>query len=349
MATETITVNVGGQPALAVAVEVEQVSGTAPPDFVATMRGLSPGDDAPIDSYATDLDGYVADIDEAQDLLDAAQAVGTPAAAIAKLAAADITTYTDLADVIAAALPEGTPWRILWGAGTLAAPFDGAGEIVGTILNGDPSWIGFLPSDLWGTTLSDTTATGGTRTTDSDGRPRLSVTSTSGSSVETDLGMRTDRPQRVRLLARLTVATPADVAADVGGLRLKRVSGGNNLDEYIGYFTGAGGWIVGLRGSAVINFQNTATPLDTTKFSSGRQIEFEVQFIAGNSDSNALLDGSNLIASDTRKLHGNTVSSHLGSGGSANDMDPRAYLVSVGAAMTLDLLGIQISGPPTRG
>jgi hypothetical protein len=100
MATETITVNVGGQPALAVAVEVEQVSGTAPPDFVATLRGLSPGDDVPINTYATDLDTYVTGIDEAQDLLDAAQAAGDVATAIALLSGSAPATFADRADAL---------------------------------------------------------------------------------------------------------------------------------------------------------------------------------------------------------------------------------------------------------
>jgi hypothetical protein len=95
MATETITVNVGGQPALAVAVDVEQV-GAVLPDFVATMQALSPGDDVPINSYATDLDGYASDIAQAQALLDAAQSVGVPTSALNVLRAAPACRATDL-------------------------------------------------------------------------------------------------------------------------------------------------------------------------------------------------------------------------------------------------------------
>lgn len=95
MATESITVNVGGQPALTVGVGVEQV-GAVLPDFVATMQALSPGNDTPINSYATDLDGYASDIAQAQALLDAAQSVGVPTSALNVLRAAPACRATDL-------------------------------------------------------------------------------------------------------------------------------------------------------------------------------------------------------------------------------------------------------------
>lgn len=325
-----------------------RAAGGALPDYVAAAR-IFFGDDDAIDAYLTTLEGYAIDGVEATDLLNAAIAAGDVTAAIALLGGAAPTTYTDLAAVMTAGLSEGAQWRIAWGAGTLAAPFASAGEVVGDIRNGDPSWIGFLPYEKWGTTLSDVTATGGTRTTDSDGRPRLSVTSTSGSSVETDLGMRADRPQRVRLLARLTAAAPADSGSEFGGLRLKRVAGGNSLTGYVGRFTSIGGWYGGAAGASTIAFPNLDSPTDTSKFNPGKNIEFELQFITGNTGTNALLAGSTLPNGETRKLQSSTNSTHIGDGSAVNDIDLRAYLISRGAAMTLDLLGVQISGPPTRG
>lgn len=313
------------------------------------------GDEAAAAAYIDQLTSYAADGLEAQELLDAAEAAGNVNEAIAILEAGGlplVQTYASLADVIAAALPENTPWRIAWDAGTLAAPFSAAGEVVGDIRNGDPSWVGWLPYERWGTTLSDTTATGGTRTTDSDGRPRLSVTSTSGSSVETDLGLRTDRPQRVRLLARFTAASPANgTDGEFAGVMARRVSGGTIFKNYVGRLVSIGGWYSGANiAGSTIAFPLLDSPTDTSKFNPGKNIEFELQMINGNISLNVMLAGSGLPNGETRKVQNATsLSSALGDFSSANDLDIGAYLISRGAAMSLDLLGIQISGPPTRG
>jgi hypothetical protein len=66
------------------------------PSFFATLRTLSPGNDTPINSYATDLDGYASDIAQAQALLDAAQSVGVPTSALNVLRAAPACRATDL-------------------------------------------------------------------------------------------------------------------------------------------------------------------------------------------------------------------------------------------------------------
>lgn len=413
MAAQQITVHVAPAQEITVDVEVAQIGGATPPAFVATLRTLSPSDDAPINAYATDLAGYAADIGEAQDLLDAAEAVGTLAEAVDKLEAVEppfvatlrmmspgddapintyssdlelwagnignaqdlldaaqavgdvfqaiakleasesVTTYTSLDAVRSAGLAEGAHWRVAWGAGALAAPFSAAGEVIGTILNGAPSWIGWLPYELWGTTLSDTTATGGSRTSDSDGRPRLSVTSTSGSSVVTDLGMQTDRPQRARLLARLTAASPSDSTDDLGGLQMRRASTGNALKTYVGRSVSNGGWFAGLATligttTSGLGFSNLDSPTTSTKFASGKIVEFDLSFVTGNLAINAVASTVQPDA-ETRKAYGPASNSIIGDGGSANNIDIRVYLQSAGAAMTLDLLAVQISGPPTRG
>lgn len=66
------------------------------PTFFATLRGMSPGDDTPINAYATDLDSYAADIAQAQALLDAAQRVGDATSALNVLRATPTSKATDL-------------------------------------------------------------------------------------------------------------------------------------------------------------------------------------------------------------------------------------------------------------
>jgi hypothetical protein len=66
------------------------------PAFFATIRGMSPGNDVPINAYASDLDGYASDIAQAQALLDAAQSVGVPTSALNVLRAAPPCRASDL-------------------------------------------------------------------------------------------------------------------------------------------------------------------------------------------------------------------------------------------------------------
>ncbi len=338
MPTESFTVVVTGQPALTVAVDVEQVGGATPPAFVATLRGLSPGDDAPIDSYATDLDTYVATIDEAQDLLDAAQAVGNVDAAIAKLAATDpdfvttlrtlspgddapldtyatalagyvadvgeaqdlldasiaagdvataisilaggggaVPTYASLADVIAdigTGLGERDPWRVAW-TGDAYIP-DGA--VVGTVVDGEPSWEGTIPWPVLGLSASTlTTVSGGTVGADGAGRPLISVTSTAGSTVEIDLGLELRTPRRLVIEGVFTAsATPTSSGSSVLAAQAMRVDD-NSRRAWAYTIYQAGVWSGGLyqTSSGVLEaaLGNSTTP---GQFSGGRPLRQEL-------------------------------------------------------------------------
>jgi hypothetical protein len=340
MATETITVNVGGQPSLTVAVEVEQVSGTAPPDFVATLRDLSPGDDTPINTYATDLDTYVADIDEAQDLLDAGQAAGDVATAIALLSGGGggVPEYASLQDVIAAiaatTLAEGDAWRISWTGDTYLAD----GEVVGTVRRGVPSWGDLLPATKLGTTASTASSAGaGARTTDGAGRLRLTVGASDTDDVLADLGL-TGRPYRRMVQAiNYTTATPGNASELLVQARLSSADGTAWLGHGLRYFSS---WTMRLDATEGSTSPISPSPsISATAFASGARLDLEMSSgpdFASRTFAYELTRGSSVAESSS----GFAQPTGLGDWRGTPEVRVRLRLSSSGTAGQADLIGL---------
>lgn len=337
MATESITVNVGGQPSITVAVDVEQVGGTTPPAFLATMRGLSPGDDAPIDTYASDLAGYVADIDEAQALLDAAEAAGDVAAAIALLSGGGggVPEYDTLQEVItaiaAAELVEGDAWRITWTGDT----YLGDGDVVGTVRRGVPSWGGLLPAPLLGTTPTTAASAGaGARTTDGAGRLRLTVGASNTDEIVADLGFAT-RPLRRYLLAlRYTSATPSSTTEAL--LQARLAVGSSWQGRSLAYFgswqsrqdaSSGGGSLIAFAPSVPTFATAARVDLDLTSGPSVASPQWAGDAVAG----------TNL----SRPSSGSSHATGLGDWRSPTlEVRPQLLLASSGIAGQVDLIGV---------
>lgn len=267
------------RPRVVLPIRVEQVIGTTPPAFVDTLRDLSPGDDAPIDAYASDLASYAADIGDAQDLLDAAQAVGGVGDAIAILAGGGgaVPTYASLADVIAdigTGLGERDPWRVAW-TGDSYIP-DGA--VVGSVVDGEPSWEGTIPWPVLGlsaTTL--TTVSGGTVGADGAGRPLVSVTSTVGSTVEIDLGLELRTPRRLVIEGIFTAsATPNSSGNSVLAAQAMRVDDNSRRGWAYTIYQG-GVWRGGLyQTSSSVLEANLGNSTTASQFSAGRPLRQEL-------------------------------------------------------------------------
>lgn len=105
------------------------------PGFVGTLRGLSPGDDTPIDTYATALAAYVTGVVQAQALLDAAIGLGSASEAIARLEG-DPFTPRDRALQVAAEYPTGLV-SILYPTTSGTSKIE---DLYGAIVDGD--WTG---------------------------------------------------------------------------------------------------------------------------------------------------------------------------------------------------------------
>lgn len=194
------------------------------PDYVEPARAFF-GDDAAVEAYLTQLEGYAADGAEATDLLDAAEAAGTVSEAIAILAggASPVETFDTLADVIAAGLPDAAYFRLEWTGDTYIPD----GEVVGQIVDGEPSWDRLIPWSKIGTTPTLVTSSGGsTLGTGAGGRPLLSVPASDGADVEAAVGLSLRTPRRLSAAVIYTTAAPPDSGSSTLALQMRRVSDG---------------------------------------------------------------------------------------------------------------------------
>lgn len=246
------------------------------PSFFAVLRGLSPGDDAPLNTFASDLAAYVTGIDQAQEMLDAAAALGSATDAIERLEGpAPVPTYADLAAVIAAiaatTLAEGDPWRIAWTGDT----YLGSGEVIGFVRRGAPSWGDMLPGSKLGTTYSTVSSAGaGARSTDGAGRLLLTVGASDTDEILADLGFAGRAYRRAVQAVQYTTATPGAVNEILLQTRLASVAGTSWLGPGLRYF---GSWALRLDASAGSTSPLSPSPaISVGAFAAGARVDFEM-------------------------------------------------------------------------
>lgn len=315
------------------------------PEAYAALIAFFGGDQAAADAYLAQLEAYAANGGEAQDLLDAAEAAGDVATAIAILEGGPppVTTYDTLADVIAAALPDGSYWRIAWTGDT----YEPDGAVIGTMVAGDPSWRGAIPWPQIGTTVSTVTSSGGaTRTTDGAGRPVLNTLGADGSQIEIKVGLQLRTPQVFQANFFLTQNSGPTSGDSVLAAQLARVS--NNTLRLWNYLLWNGNWRSGYfqtSGSAVdavvgndtdANQFQTGRKLDLTiTLPSERKVQYPGFFVTGRTPA-----GGNVSELGTLVLSSN------GDFTAAQDWEPILRLRSTGAAQVAVVTGLALYGPP---
>jgi hypothetical protein len=148
-----------------------------------------------------------------------------------------IPTYDTLQAVIDAALPDGSLWRIAW----TGDAYEADGEVVGTIIAGDPSWRGVIPRPKIGAAATVvTTALSGALGADAQGRPRLTTIASNGSLVEVNLGLRLRTPTLYQLNIFHTQPAQADSTDSVLAAQLTREDNTSlRLWNYLAYTAGS--------------------------------------------------------------------------------------------------------------
>ncbi len=182
-----------------------------------------------------------------------------------------IPTYDTLAAVIAAGLPDGSLWHLAW----TGDAYEADGQVIGTIVAGDPSWRGIIPWPKIGTTPTVvTSALSGALGADAQGRPRLTTIASNGSLVEVNLGLRLRTPTLYQLNVLHTQPAQADSVDSVLVAQLAREDNtGLRLWNYLAFVGGS--WVSGhfqtgapSGGAAPVGAATTAG-----QFAGGRKIE----------------------------------------------------------------------------
>jgi len=187
-----------------------------------------------------------------------------------------VATYSTLQDVIDAitlgSLLEGEAWRIAW-TGDAYIP---DGEVIGTVVAGDPVWNRLIPWSRIGTTPNLLTTTlGGALGTSAGGRPELTVAAVNGSVVEVDFGIRARTPRRLSVAILYTTPAPPDSGDSTFALQM--VDDSNSSVKLWGYLIKNPLWECGY-------FQTGGGVLDTPigddaiigQFAAGRRVDISI-------------------------------------------------------------------------
>jgi hypothetical protein len=312
------------------------------PEAYAALIAFFGGDQSAADAYLAQLEAYAADGDEAQDLLDAAEAAGDVTTAIAILAGGPpaVVTYDTLADVIAAALPDGSYWRVAWTGDT----YEADGAVVGTIVAGDPSWRGVIPWPQIGTTVTTaTSALGATRTADGDGRPVLNTAGTDGSLIEIKVGLQLRTPTIYQCNVFLTQNSGPTVGDSVLAAQLARVT--DNTLRLWNYLLYNGNWRSGY-------FQTGGSALDAVvgdgananQFQTGRKLDLTTTLPSERkiAQPGFFTTGRTPLGGSVSEL-GTTVGAGNGDFTSSQKWEPILRLRSTGASQVAVLTGLALS------
>ena len=182
-----------------------------------------------------------------------------------------IPTYDTLQAVIDAALPDGSLWRIAW----TGDAYEADGEVVGTIIAGDPSWRGVIPWPKIGAAATVvTSALSGALGADAQGRPRLTTIASNGSLVEVNLGLRLRTPTLYQLNIFHAQPAQADSTDSVLAAQLTREDNTSlRLWNYLAYTAGSwqsGHFQAGAGGGVAAQVGDATT---AAQFAAGRKLE----------------------------------------------------------------------------
>lgn len=252
--------------------------------------------------------------------------------------AQDVPTYATLQAVIdaitAAELAEGDAWRIAW-TGDDYLP---DGEVVGTVRRGTPSWGDLLPGHLLGTTPSTVSSAGGAaRTTDADGRLRLTVGASDTDEILADLGIEGRPYRRVKVALQYTSATPGNASELLASMRLADATGAAWLGPGIRFFSS---WTLRLDASAGSTSPLSPSPaIATGAFASGARVDLEMSSgpdFAARSWAYELAQGSSAVESTTAFAQ----PAGLGDWRTSVEVRTQIKLASSGTAGQADLIGL---------
>jgi len=258
-----------------------------------------------------------------------------------------IPTYNTLQEVIddiGTGLTDGDLWRIAWTGDTYISD----GEAIGTVIAGRPSWEAVIPWPQLDLAVTTLTATGGgSVSSDAEGRPVLSVTS-STSVAEVLLGTQLRTPRRCHLATLFNTDATANNNS-ISAAILRRVS--TTADQAWAFTQYQGGlWVGGAywqaTGSSFSSQAFANTPSLTTLFDSPARMDFVVALVHDR-----LLSDNIPFVARLESAAGGLAQAPLltlgGGGGwtSSETWEPVARLQSAGAAAELVVTGLALSAP----